>query len=138
MLTTKHKEVQSTTLLMTIGEEARKAYATFVFEAEEEREDVNMLMEKFESFYQPATNLTYNEFRFGIRDQREGETFNGWLTEFGLLASRCEFGVLEERMLRSRIILGIKDKKQQQRLVSENPPYATAVEIRRAREQGQE
>ncbi|KAG0440298.1 hypothetical protein HPB47_016342 [Ixodes persulcatus] len=81
MLTKKPKEVQAATFLMTIGEEARKAYATFVFEAEEERDDVNILMEKFESFYRPATNLTYNEFRFGTRDQREGETFNEWLTE---------------------------------------------------------
>lgn len=96
--------MQAATLLVTIGEEGRKAHNSFKFETEEGRNDVNTLIRKFEDFYRPAINLTFQEFRFGSRDQKEGESFSDWLTEFGILAENCEFGELQKHMLCSRII----------------------------------
>lgn len=132
------KEVQAATFLMVIGEDARKTYSTFVFEEGEEKSDIAVLKKKFEAFYKPSLNLAYHEYRFGIRDQRDGESFNDWLTELRVLAKSCEFGEMEERMLRSRIILGVNDKKLQERLISENGNFAKTVEICRTREQGKE
>ncbi|KAH9379258.1 hypothetical protein HPB48_007860 [Haemaphysalis longicornis] len=68
---------------MVIGEDARKTYSTFVFEEGEEKSDIAVLKKKFEAFYKPSLNLAYHEYRFGIRDQRDGESFNG-------LANRTE------------------------------------------------
>lgn len=132
------KEVQAATFLMVIGEDARKTYSTFVFEEGEEKSDIAVLKNKFEAFYKPSLNLAYHEYRFGIRDQRDGESFNDWLTELRVLAKSCEFGEMEERMLRSRIILGVNDKKLQEKLISENANFAKTVEICRTREQGKE
>ncbi|XP_049515895.1 uncharacterized protein LOC125942024, partial [Dermacentor silvarum] len=129
------KEVQAATFLMIIGEDARKTYSTFAFASDEEKSDVEVLKLKF---YKPALNLAYHEFRFGKRDQNEGESFNDWLTDLRVLAKSCEFGELEERMLRSRIILGIRDKKLQEKLVSENASFAKTVEMCRSREHGKE
>ncbi|KAM7293103.1 uncharacterized protein ISCGN_026233 [Ixodes scapularis] len=70
------KEVQAATLLVTIGEEGIKAYNSFKFETEED-------------FYGPATNLTFQEFRFGSRDQKEGESFSDWLIQLRTLAKNC-------------------------------------------------
>lgn len=132
------KEVQAATLLVTIGEEARKVFASFKFEPGEDTTDVTLIIKKFEDFYQPAKNLTYHEFCFGSRDQKEDESFNDWLVELRTLAQHCDFGDLEERMLRSRIILGIRDKGLQKKLISENPSYQRVVEICRIQEQGEE
>ncbi|XP_049271822.1 uncharacterized protein LOC125758530 [Rhipicephalus sanguineus] len=55
-----------------------------------------------------------------------------------MLATNCEFGVMEDRMLRSRIILGIRDKNLQQKLIAENPSYKKTVEICRTQEQGKQ
>ncbi|KAM7292185.1 uncharacterized protein ISCGN_025427 [Ixodes scapularis] len=132
------EEVQAATLLITIGEEARKAYDTFKFTTDEERNSVEVLIQKFEARYKPATNLTFQEFRFGSRDQKEGEPFNEWLTELRILAKNCEFGELEDRMLRSRIILGVRDKSVQRKLLVGNPTYEKTVELCRLQEQGQE
>ncbi|XP_077561967.1 uncharacterized protein LOC144178178 isoform X5 [Haemaphysalis longicornis] len=132
------KEVQAATLLVTIGEEARKAYASFKFEPGEDTSDVNLIIQKFEDFYKPAKNLTYHEFCFGSRDQKEDESFNDWLVELRTLAKHCDFGDLEERMLRSRIIFGIRDKSLQKKLISENPSYQRVVEMCRIQEQGEE
>ncbi|KAK8782784.1 hypothetical protein V5799_015874 [Amblyomma americanum] len=132
------KEVQAATFLISIGEDARKTYSTFVFDAGEDKSDIAVLKRKFEAFYKPALNLAYHEFRFGKRDQKEDEHFNDWLTELRVLAKSCEFGELEERMLRSRIILGMRDKKLQETLLSENASLAKTVEMCRAREHGKE
>ncbi|XP_075750004.1 uncharacterized protein LOC142814703 isoform X1 [Rhipicephalus microplus] len=131
------KEVQVATLLVTIGEEARKVFALFKFEPGEDTTDVTLIIKKFEDFYQPTKNLTYHEFCFGSRDQKEDESFNDWLVELRTLAQHCDFEDLEERMLRSRIILGIRDKGLQKKLISENPSYQRVVEICRIQEQGE-
>lgn len=104
------KDVQAATFLITLGEDARRTYYTFKFDSEDEKTDLKILLAKFEAHYKLSENLTFNEFRFGSRDQQEGESFNDWLTELRVLASRCEFGDLEERLIRSRIILGIRDR----------------------------
>nr|XP_037283835.1 uncharacterized protein LOC119176582 [Rhipicephalus microplus] len=132
------KEVQAATLLVTVGEEGRKAYNTFKFKDDADKNNVETLLEKFEEFYKPVTNLTFNEFRFGSRNQRPGECFNDWLTNLRLLAKNCEFGDLEDRSLRSRIILGLRDKRLQEKLIAENPSYSRSVEMCRAQEIGKE
>ncbi|KAH9374485.1 hypothetical protein HPB48_000804 [Haemaphysalis longicornis] len=81
---------------MAIGEEARRASCTFTFESDDQKKDLNVLMEKFEAHFKSATNLTFNEFRFGSTNQHEGESFTDWLSELKTLAKSCEFGVLEE------------------------------------------
>lgn len=93
------KDVQAATLLVTIGEEARKAYSTFKFKEAEDRNVVEILIKKFDEHYKPATNLTFQEFLLGSRNQKAGETLNEWLTELRVLAKNCEFGDLEDRML---------------------------------------
>nr|XP_037276015.1 uncharacterized protein LOC119168727 [Rhipicephalus microplus] len=78
------KEVQAATFLMIIGEDARKTYSTLDFATDEEKSDVEVLKMKFEAFYKPALNLAYHEFRFGKCDQKDGESFNDWLTDLRL------------------------------------------------------
>ncbi|XP_054918602.1 uncharacterized protein [Dermacentor andersoni] len=137
-LTKQPTDVQAATFLVSIGEEGRKAFSTFKFDADEDRNDVKVLIKKFEDYYKPANNLTLHEFRFGSRDQKEGEPFNDWLIELKILAKNCEFGLLEDRMLRSRIVLGVQDKRLQQKLLAENPSYQKTVEICRIEEQGKQ
>ncbi|XP_075534787.1 uncharacterized protein LOC142570274 [Dermacentor variabilis] len=132
------KEVQAATLLVKIGQEGTRVFYTFKFANDDEKQDLDKLIEKFKAHYKPAKNLTFNEFRFGSRDQREGESCNKWLIDIRTLAHLCGFGELEDRLLRSRIIPGVRDKDLQQKLLSENPSYAKTVEIGRAREQAKE
>lgn len=82
--------------------------------------------------------MTFHEFRFGSRDRKQREPFNDWLTDLRLLAKNCEFGDLEDRLLRSRIILGVQYKCLQQKLIAENPSHQKTVAICRAHEQGKE
>lgn len=131
------KEVPAATFLINFGEDARKTYSIFELATDEQKSDIQVLKHKFEAYYKPVLNLVYHEFCSGKGDQNDGESFENWLTD-RVLAKSCEFGELEERMLRSRIILGIRDKKLQEKLVSENASFAKSVEMCRSREHGKE
>lgn len=66
------------------------------------------------------------------------EHFEDWLTGLKVLVSNCEYSSLEERMLRSRIILGTADKPLQQKLISNNPTFAKVLEMCRTKECSQQ
>ncbi|XP_042147251.1 uncharacterized protein LOC121836427 [Ixodes scapularis] len=133
-LATKPKEIQAATFLVVIGEEGRRIFRTFNFETEEDRDDVDKLFKTFEEHCKPVINLAYHDFVFGTRDQKSGERFDELLTKLRTLIRNCEYGQLEERMLKSRIILGIKDKRLQSHLINEHPDFCKLVEICRTRE----
>lgn len=58
-----------------------------------------------------------------MRDQKPGGGLNEWLSELRMLVRNCEYGLLEERMLKSRIILGIKDGRLLSQLINDNPDF---------------
>ncbi|KAM7297234.1 uncharacterized protein ISCGN_022387 [Ixodes scapularis] len=127
-------KVQAATRLVCIREEGRRIYTTFTFDNEEGREKLEVLKNNFAAHMKPAFNLTYQEFISGKRDQKEGEKFDEWLTELRVLVHNCEYGDVEESMLRSRIILGTKDRQLQQKLINDNPTFDKVLEICRTRE----
>lgn len=137
-LTEQSSKVQAATFLVCIGDAGRRIYETFSFENESDKENIKILREKFEAYAKPSVNLTYHEYVFARRDQREGEKFDDWLTELRTLVRNCEFGEVEDRMLKSRIILGIRDQQLQQKLISDNPTLTKVLEHCRTREKSQE
>ncbi|XP_064486087.1 uncharacterized protein LOC135398631 [Ornithodoros turicata] len=130
--------VQAATFLICIGEEGRRIYNTFAFDCEDDKKKLKVLKEKFQSYLKPAENLTYHEYVFGKRDQKPNERFDDWLTDLKAMIRNCEYGDLENRMLKSRIVLGTNDKQLQQKLITENPTYEKVLERCRIKERSQE
>lgn len=97
-------------LLNIAGEEAITLSLTFGL-AEADKFNFVKLKEKFESYAIPKTNQTYNRFCFNRCRQKEGETFDKFLTEARRLIKDCGFGggELEESILRDRIVEGVLD-----------------------------
>ncbi|XP_077486781.1 uncharacterized protein LOC144098109 [Amblyomma americanum] len=67
------KEVQAATFFMEIGVEARRWFYTFKFGNDADKHDIQIYTQKFEDHFKPTTNLTFNEFRFGSRNQQQVE-----------------------------------------------------------------
>ena len=78
-----------------------------------------MVTKKFEEYCAPFKNLVVERFNFNSVTQGEGETFESFLSRLQTKASTCEFGSLQESLIRDRIIYGIQDKGLQRRLVRE-------------------
>lgn len=62
-------------------------------------------------------NETYNRYKFFTRIQQEGESFDNFLTDVKVLVSDCNFGELEDSLLRDKIVSGILDLSIQERLL---------------------
>ena len=71
---------------------------------------------KFDNYFNKKTNLIYERSRFNLRIQKEGEAVDEFITNLHYLANRCNYGDLKEELIRDRIVVGIRDKKLQQKL----------------------
>jgi len=56
-------------------------------------------------------------FKFFTRIQQEGEKFDNFLAEIKKLSQTCDFGTMLDRMIQDKIVLGIRDKVLQERLL---------------------
>lgn len=126
-LTHDSEEVKVSTFLNAIGEDALEVYNTFRLTAEQQR-NYTTVVKSFEDFCRPKKNIVYERFVFYSRNQHPGEPFDVFLMEIKRLVRTCEFREGEEEMLRDRIVLGVEDKKLQERLLQEsNLDYQTAI-----------
>ena len=125
-------------LLNLLGDEGVAIYNTFKTPAEsgEKLEDV---LKCFEDHCNPHQNVMFERYKFFSCKQREGQTFDNFLTQLKTLATTCDFGDQQESLIRDRIVRGINDSSLQERMLRE--PSLTlqkAAEFVRAAEASKE
>jgi hypothetical protein len=78
-------------------------------------------MQKFEEYCTPRKIEVFERFKFFKIKQKEGQSVDQFITELKNAASQCEFdsGNQTEKLIRDRIVLGIRDGKLQERLLAE-------------------
>ena len=101
------------------GAEGRQIYATMKFQTEEKKRPVDELFVAFDEYCNPKKNETVERYKFFLRNQELGETFDKFVTELKVLAASCNFGELEESLLRDRVVCGILDSSLRERLLRE-------------------
>ncbi|XP_054864601.1 uncharacterized protein K02A2.6-like [Amphiprion ocellaris] len=107
-------------LLLTVaGPQAVEVYNTFVFATPEEKDDFAVVVKKFDEHCSPKKNETFERYVFRSRMQLPTESFDTFLTDLKLKARTCNFGQLQESMIRDQIVFGVKDKKMRERLLRE-------------------
>lgn len=60
--------------------------------------------------------MIYERARFNTRVQEEGESAEDFATALHALSQHCEYGSLQEQLVRDRLVVGIRDKKLSARL----------------------
>ncbi|KAK9675309.1 hypothetical protein QE152_g40456 [Popillia japonica] len=116
------------------GEEAVDLFNTFNLTADEKK-DIDKIINAFENYIQPRKNIIYDRYVFYNRNQKENETFDVFLKDIKRLADMCEFGTEKENMIRDRVVIGIKNREEQERLLRmPNLNLAKAVDVCRAAE----
>lgn len=94
----------------------KRLYNTFNLTAEEEKK-LDVVMSKFEDYCMPKKNVVFERYMFHKRVQKEGETFEQFLTDVKKLARTCEFNNMTDEMVRDRIVLGVHEASVQERLL---------------------
>lgn len=123
-------------LLLTLaGTEAIEVYNTFTFTGREDKNKLDVVLKKFDDHCLAKKNETYERYIFRSRMQRDGETFDVFLTDLKLKARTCNFGALKDSLIRDQIVFGVRDKKVREKLLSEaDLKLENAVQICQARE----
>ncbi|XP_049527417.1 uncharacterized protein LOC119457969 [Dermacentor silvarum] len=67
------------------------------------------VVEYLEEHYNPQVNEIAASFSFFMRKQRDGESVREYIADLRRLAESCNFGNSLHRMLRDRIVCGIRD-----------------------------
>lgn len=107
-------------LLLTVaGPQSIEVFNTLVFEQVDDKGKYDVVMEKFDSHWMLRKNETFERYVFRSRLQQQGETFDSFLMDLKLKARTCNFGELQDSMIRDQIVFGINDKKVRERLLRE-------------------
>lgn len=134
-LDTESPKYRKAVFLSVIGEDAFDVFDGFSFEEEESEDDITDVIAKFEQYCVGESNEIYESFLFNQRSQQEGETIDAYVTALRKMAKTCNFGTNEERMLRDRIVLGVRDDLVRQKLLEDRHLTLTScIEVCRAHE----
>ena len=114
-LNEKAQETQVNTLIYSMGDQADDILRSFAL-SEEERTQYSTVIAKFEAHFVKRRNVIYKRARFNNRRQEEGESVDSFITELYSLAEHCGYGELHDKMIRDRIVVGIRNAKLSERL----------------------
>lgn len=96
----KPNKVQIARLLNLMGNEALKVYNVLQVSKNKEA-TVTEILTAFEVYCHPKKNLAMEHYKFFKYHQQDGEPFMQFYTKLRQLIMSCEFGVVEDSILRS-------------------------------------
>lgn len=103
-------------LLHCGGRELLDIYNTLPV-SEEERKDYEKFKTSFNNHFEPKKYTTYERCLFNTRTQQPGESIDIFLTDLRKKAKNCNYGTLQDELLRDRLICGIIDENLRSRLL---------------------
>ena len=104
----KSEESQVNTLLYSMGEKADDILQSFCL-SEEELKKYETVVAKFQKHFISKRNVIFERAKFNSRKQEEGENVDSFITALYGLAEHCGFGSLHDKLIRDRIVVGIRD-----------------------------
>ncbi|UYV82860.1 hypothetical protein LAZ67_22001106 [Cordylochernes scorpioides] len=113
----KKEEADKIDLFMYLmGDRADDIFRTFKFEKEEEATNIDSVLKAFDSHFCVRKNIIYERAKFNSRIQEDREPVDEFITSLYKLADSCEFEGLHERLIRDRIVVGVRDKALSERM----------------------
>ena len=106
--------------LHSVGEAARQVYNTPTFDEEGDNMKYDKILEKLEAYVNPRKNVTFCRYQFFTYRQEEGQSFDKYLIEMRNMSNNCEFDILKNSLLTDMLIIGLKNKNIQERLLRED------------------
>ena len=104
----KSQEQQVNTLFYCLGEESDDVL-TSTDVTVDERKSYSEVFAKFDRFFTVHKNVIFERAVFNRRQQAEGETAEQYIAALYNLASNCNYGELQNELIRDRLIVGIRN-----------------------------
>ena len=107
-LKAKENEIRTATFLTCVGTEALVIYDGLKFGNDADKTKLEVVLQKFETFCIGETNETYERYKFNKRDQEQSETIDTYVASLRTLSKTCNYGEIEERLIRDKIVMALK------------------------------
>ena len=132
----KDSDVQVAILLTLLGPDSMDIFRSFEWATEIDKDDVDIVKEKFRIYYTPRINETYQRYKFLKRKQEQGESFDSFLTDLKNLVSSCGYHIEEKgKVLRDQIVMGISSNTVREKLLDpESLTVTVAIDLCRSSE----
>ena len=111
----KNEPLQINTMIYSMGHEADDIFKSFTV-AEGDKKKYASVKEKFDQHFIIKRNVIFERAKFNMRKQEPGEPVNAFITDLYCLSEHCEFGALQEELIRDRIVVGLQDVKLSEKL----------------------
>lgn len=108
-LSKKFEENQISTLIYSMGDAADDIYQSFRL-SEEEARNYKVVKKKFDDCFMKKKNVIYERAKFNMKRQEEGEPVDAFITALYNVASKCDYGTLNDELIRDRIVVGIRNQ----------------------------
>ena len=103
-------------LLYSMGAENMPVYKTFDYVNTTDRDKIDVVIQKFNEYFEPKKLLKKQLTMFQARVQRDNESVTPYITAVKELATHCEFGSLKDRQIAQQISNGVRDTKLKEKL----------------------
>lgn len=120
-LTAQPMEVRVATFKTCLGSSARKVIQNLVFDTEDDSKTLDKIIEKLAAFCTGDDNETYERYQFNKRVQGPGEPIDVYVANLRELARTCNYGTLEDSLIRDQVVIGISNSTLRKRLLQESP-----------------
>ena len=107
-ISVKSGKQQCAVLKHVIGADAAAIAKTFSF-SEAEQDDLDILLNKYDNYFEPIRNVTVERYKFNNRVQQQGESFDVFLMGLRHHVKACDYGDLAESLIKDRVVIGIYD-----------------------------
>ena len=93
------------------------------------------MIKAFDDYFIGETSVTYERYLLNRRVQESNETFDAFMTDLRRLIKSCDYGALEESILKDRVVTGIREDGIRRKLLQiRKLDLAAAIDVCRASE----
>lgn len=104
--------------LNVVGEEGVKIYNSYKL-GEQADLTLAIVLNKFGDHCKPRRNVIYERYCFLKIRQKEGQSFDAYVTELKNAAMKCEYGNQQDSIIRDQIIFNVRETRLQEQLINE-------------------
>ena len=102
-----------------IGPDALDIHNRLALENELEKQNIDNIFDLWSSYCLGETNVIYERFKFNNRRQTPDKSVDAFAAALCVMAATCNFGNLQDELIRDRIVFGISNIAVQQKLLQE-------------------
>ena len=107
------------TFITCIGPDALEIHTALLFSSDDDRQNIDKVLELWHNYCIGKTNVIYKRYRFNNRLQESDDSIAAYTTALRTLAETYEFGPLKEDLIRDPLVCGIRDNSLRKKLLQE-------------------